>query len=83
MDEQLLHDQLLPIFYKVSPALDDTTGRLIPGHKKDELHIGSHFILSELDEAGLSHIEGIFTHCLLLNDLVSELSKLGHNVVSE
>ena len=83
IDEQLLHDQLLPLFYKVTPGLDDETGRLIPGHKIDETLLGPHYLMSDIQEDGLSHTEGISVHSSLLNDLVSELSKLGHTVKSE
>ncbi len=82
LNEQIFHDQLLPIFYKVTPGLDDDTGRLIPGHKIDETLIGPRFLMSEPMEDGLNHIVGITVHDSMFNDLVSELSKLGHTVES-
>ena len=80
-DEQLLHDQLLPIFYRVSPALDDTTGRLIPGHKKEELDVGPHFTyFLQLNEHGSNKIIGVEVQCTvwLMNWFLSLLSS-GHH----
>lgn len=79
-DEQLFHDQMLPVFYRVTPGLDNDSGRLIPGYKFDQTLVGPRFKMSELKNDGLNHIEGISVHQSLLNKLKTELANLGHLV---
>lgn len=81
LDEQLFHNQMLPIFYKLSPGLDDKTGRLISGYKSHETMTGPCFMLIEEDKT--SRIYGLEVHESMLNDLVVELENLGHEVVLE
>ena len=83
LDEQQFVDQMNPVFYRVSPGLDDMTGRLIPGHKSEETLAGPHFITKESELDGFSHVIGVSVHASLVNDLVSELINVGHEVVLE
>ena len=83
LDEQKFVDQMNPVFCRVTPGLDDMTGRLISGHKVEETLFGPHFITKESEEDRFSHVVGISIHASLLNDLIPELITLGHEVIFE
>lgn len=84
VDEHLLEKELLPIFYRVNPGLDNKFGKLLPGYKIDTVNsLGPQWIISGPHEDGLSHLAGISVHPSQLDDVIHELENLGNTVGSE
>ena len=83
INEQILQNELSPMFYRVTPGLDDESGKLIPGYKIEETLVGPRWMLSESKDDELNHIEGILVHTSKLDETIKELEKLGFEIETE
>lgn len=80
-DEQELVSDLVPVFNRVDPSLDDQTGRLLNGQMYSRyFDSGPRWILTEPDSEGIRHRIGISVHPQFLDRLITELNSIGYQV---
>jgi len=78
VDEGDIQRELMPVFYKLHPALDDATGRLKQQPDvRALLPLGPEFFLTSPDEHGFSHLGGIRVPVEAKDQFVRELRVLG------
>ncbi len=77
--EEVIEGELLSIIYKTDPALDNDTGRLVPGKKNSEISLSLH--LTEPDLEGISRLGGIRGNEKLFHVVLQELKVIGYEVV--
>ena len=83
-DEQELGSDLIPVFHRVDPSLDDLTGRLLDGQMYGRyFDSGPRWILAEPDPEGIRHRIGISVHPQLLDRLITELNHIGYQLIHE
>lgn len=79
MSEGEANAELLRIVYAADPALDESTGQLLPGKRASE--ITSRIVTSGPDEAGLHHIAGLECSIELAATVSSVARRHGYRVV--
>ena len=78
VSEEMIEREFLAIIYKADPALDDDTGRLVPGARNSEISLSLY--LTEPDLDGVSHLGGIRGAEPIFHAVIEELSKNGYEV---
>ena len=77
--EGIIEDELLAVIYRADPALDDESGRLVPGMKNSEISLSLH--LTEPGPDGISPLGGIRGQEAIFYLVLEELQKIGYEVV--
>jgi len=77
--EGIIETELLEVIHKADPALDDETGRLVPGMKNSEIALSLH--ITEPDSEGISGLGGIRGKETVFQLVLEELQKIGYEVV--
>jgi hypothetical protein len=76
--EETIEKELLEAIFKSDPALEENTGRLLPGKKISE--IGLSLFLLKPNANGVSHLGGIQGNAHLIEAALQVLSKNGYKV---
>ena len=76
--EETIESELLGTIYKCDPALDDATGRLLPGKRQSEVSLS--IVLTEPDSEGTCHIGGIEGQAHSLKAALEELKVVDYEI---
>ncbi len=76
--EETIESELLGAIYKCDPALDDATGRLLPGKRQSEVSLS--IVLTDPDAEGTCHIGGIEGQAHSLEAALDELELVGYEI---